>query len=68
MKIRALCKLIRNKLKGSFASAIEDGMRAGSNVSVMGGVNFGSEPYLISLGNNVRISFNVTFITHDGGT
>ena len=68
MTIRALCKLIRNKLKGSLASAIEDGMRAGANVSVMGGVNFGSEPYLISLGNNVRISSEVTFITHDGGT
>lgn len=68
MKIKAIFKLIRYKLKGSLASAIEGGMRVGAGVSVMGGVNFGSEPYLISLGNNVRISSNVTFITHDGGT
>lgn len=27
--------------------------------------NFGTEPHLISLGNNVVVSSNVTFITHD---
>lgn len=27
---------------------------------------FGSEPYLISIGDNTLISFDVTFITHDG--
>lgn len=32
-----------------------------------GGGNFGSEPYLIALGNYVRISNDVMFITHDGG-
>lgn len=30
-------------------------------------VNFGSEPYLIKLGNKVRIASGVKFITHDGG-
>lgn len=29
--------------------------------------NFGSEPYLIKMGNNVRTSTEVNFITHDGG-
>ena len=33
----------------------------------MGKPNFGSEPYLISIGKNVLISTNVTFLTHDGG-
>ena len=28
---------------------------------------FGTEPYLITLGNNVTLSGNVRFITHDGG-
>lgn len=28
--------------------------------------NFGSEPYLITVGDNVRTSLNVSFITHDG--
>src|SRR4029450_3673127 len=30
--------------------------------------NFGSEPYLVSIGKHVTISALVTFITHDGGT
>lgn len=28
---------------------------------------FGSEPYLVSLGNHVHVGSNVEFITHDGG-
>ena len=55
-------------LKGSFRCAKEDGLHCGKNVPVMGGVNFGSEPYLVTLEDNVRISNNVSFITHDGGT
>ena len=43
-------------------------MRIGSGVTVMGNVNYGSEPYLISMGDNVRISSNVHFTYHDGGT
>lgn len=31
-------------------------------------MNFGSEPYLIRLHKHCRISMNVMFITHDGGT
>ena len=30
-------------------------------------ISFGSEPYLIEIGNNVRITADVKFITHDGG-
>jgi acetyltransferase-like isoleucine patch superfamily enzyme len=30
--------------------------------------NFGSEPYLISIGRHVTISARVNFINHDGGT
>lgn len=29
---------------------------------------FGSEPWLISIGDNVYITAGVTFVTHDGGT
>ena len=62
MRVKTIMKQIRRKIKGSLAIAVEDGMRVGTGVSVMGGVNFGSEPYLISLGNNVRISSNVTLL------
>ena len=43
-------------------------MKIGNGITVMGSANFGSEPYLITLGDNVRISFGVTFVTYDGGT
>ena len=39
----------------------------GENVQIFHKVSFGSEPYLISLGNNVKITYGVKFITHDGG-
>ena len=39
----------------------------GEGCHIYPGVDFGSEPYLIKLGNNVRITNGVRFITHDGG-
>ena len=68
MSFGSIINLIKRKLKGSLQCAIDDGMLVESDVSVMGGVNFGSEPYLIHLEKNCRISFDVAFITHDGGT
>ena len=61
-----------NKIKKIFTDshkeALKAGMVEGKRVSVMGRVKFGSEPYLIKLGDDVRISFDVTFVNHDGGT
>ena len=48
--------------------ALKNGLKEGNNVTIMGGVSFGSEPYLIKFADNVRVSSNVTFVTHDGGT
>lgn len=45
----------------------QNGLRIGDDCEIYPGVAFGSEPYLISIGNHVRITANVTFITHDGG-
>ncbi|XMB72267.1 acyltransferase [Mycoplasmatota bacterium WC30] len=39
----------------------------GYNTQIFHDVTFGSEPYLVKLGNNVKITNNVHFITHDGG-
>lgn len=51
-------------------AAIKSGMQVGEGVSLVSPLhtNFGSEPYLITLGNHVRISSSVMFTTHDGGT
>lgn len=42
-------------------------MTIGENCEIYKSANFGSEPYLISLGNHVRVNSGVTFVTHDGG-
>lgn len=65
-----LIKKIFKKIlpNGELKWAKKNGMTFGENVTVMSGVSFGSEPYLIHIGNSVRISSNVCFINHDGGT
>lgn len=67
-RCKTIWRLLKQKIKGSLSVAVDNGMKVGEGVTVMGGVDFGSEPYLITLGNGVRISSNVCFVTHDGGT
>ena len=43
------------------------GLQLGNNCLINGFPKFGSEPYLISIGNHVTVASKVTFITHDGG-
>lgn len=43
------------------------GVKFGEKVRIPHFANFGSEPYLIEIGNNVTLTRGVTFITHDGG-
>lgn len=43
------------------------GVKIGNNCSIGNNVHFGSEPYLVTLGDHVRITESVRFITHDGG-
>ena len=40
----------------------------GKNVQIVGNANFGSEPYLIKIGDNTTISFDCAFVTHDAAT
>ncbi len=49
------------------AELYRDIVKMGENCEIFAGVSFGSEPYLITLGNNVKLTANVRFITHDGG-
>lgn len=59
------CKL-NHKNKAEYA-LITGGGRCGRNCEIYASAVFGSEPYLIEIGNNVRITEGVKFITHDGG-
>jgi acetyltransferase-like isoleucine patch superfamily enzyme len=45
------------------------GAEIGEGTEIFGAnlFTFGTEPYLVSIGNRVTISHNVDFITHDGG-
>lgn len=47
------------------------GVRIGENVSIISPISpviFSSEPYLVSIGDNTTISFDVAFVTHDAAT
>lgn len=48
--------------------AVRRGLRLGHNVRIIGRCDFGSEPYLVRISDDVTVSFDTAFITHDGGT
>lgn len=43
------------------------GCQIGEDCEIYSSANFGSEPYLITLGNHVRVNSGVNFVNHDGG-
>ena len=68
-----ICNIVR-KIKMRFSTneqyihILRDmGMKIGDNCDINKNVVLGTEPYLISIGNNVRIVTGVKLITHDGG-
>ena len=58
--------ILNHKNKAEYV-LITGGGKLGKNCEIYSSVLFGSEPYLIELGNNVRITEGVKFVTHDGG-
>lgn len=44
------------------------GVNIGDNCKFFGPIDWGTEPWLITIGNNVYITNNCKFINHDGGT
>lgn len=49
-------------------SFVRRGLKLGRDVRIMGRPDFGSEPYLIVIGDHVTVSTHVEFVTHDGAT
>ncbi|WP_199584884.1 DapH/DapD/GlmU-related protein [Collinsella sp. AM24-1] len=43
------------------------GLTIGEGCEILNGFDFGSEPYLVTIGDNVRITSGVKITTHDGG-
>jgi len=54
--------------KYKLKECIKKGLKVGEGTTILCKPNFGSEPYLVSIGKNCRIASDVKFITHDGGT
>ena len=53
--------------KTPLKNAIKKGVKVGYGCEFYDDIIWGSEPYLIEIGNNVRITKGVSFMTHDGG-
>lgn len=69
-----MLKKLYNKYKMIVSSPTEranllkaQGVDLGERCEVFPNVSFGTEPYLVHIGNHVRITAGVKFITHDGG-
>ena len=45
----------------------QQGAKIGEGCTIYSSVSLGSEPYLINIGDHVRISADSTLLTHDGG-
>lgn len=72
MSIRSIIYLLKMKMASprQRAEMLKNGVGGiivGNNCEIQSNVTFGSEPYLIEVGDNVRITQGVTFVTHDGG-
>ena len=50
------------------AYARKMGVNMGENCHVYGKVSWGTEPWIITLGNNVHVTADCRFVTHDGAT
>ncbi len=63
---------LKEKLKlrrmGAIAYARSKGVTVGERCKFVSYPDFGSEPYLVTIGNHTEICSNVVFITHDGAT
>lgn len=68
-KLRSLIKKLRNAaiihLKGNEYYARSMGAKIGNNCSIRT-KHFGTEPFLVEIGNNVTLAGDVKLVTHDG--
>ena len=66
MVTKPLAELYRRLSPEEYARKI--GVNIGANPHFYGPISWGSEPWLITIGNNVHITGECKFINHDGGT
>lgn len=65
---RKLGKNTKPQIKINSKEYLENlGVNIGDDCEIYPSVKFGSEPYLITIGDHVRLNEGVRFVTHDGG-
>lgn len=64
LKIHTICTEIRDKAYIEICKS--RGLKVGKDVVFIEAPKFGSEPYLIEIGDRTKITANCTFINHDG--
>lgn len=64
--IKKICEWIKRKKNPNVYWRLK-GALIGDDCEIFPEANLGSEPYLIQIGNHVRINSGVNFVTHDGG-
>lgn len=70
IKEKMMIKKIINKIycsKNPIKFWEKRGVKIGKDCEIYPSASFGSEPYLIYIGDHVRINSGVHFVTHDGG-
>ncbi len=65
-KLFSLLENLKNRI--NLKICISKGMKVGKNFNMPGKVNFGTEPFLIEIGDDVNIAEGVSFINHGGTT
>ncbi|PBN41251.1 hypothetical protein SxD43FB_22890 [Sphingobium sp. D43FB] len=63
----SLKQFILKRLLGHERFGRRVGVKIGTDCRILSS-NFGTEPFLIEIGNRVTVSSNVTFLTHDGAS
>ena len=64
LKLHSFCKNLHDKAYIEICKA--RGLKVGNGVIFIEAPKFGSEPYLIEIGDRTKITANCTFINHDG--
>lgn len=72
MKLKRIIRAVKNRYL-NFLNPVGYAKKIGVNfpsngLFIYGKISWGSEPWIITIGNNVHITDGVKFITHDGGT
>ncbi len=64
LKIHSLCRALHDKAYIEICKS--RGLKVGKDVIFIEAPKFGSEPFLIEIGDRTKITANCTFINHDG--